>query len=235
MKKALKIAGIIIGVLVIAAIVIIVFFPGLPTYIKVKKNCPHIDETMGIYTDGGEAVPEDFVQTEINGILVSGPADALRDNSNLCAFKKDNELAVMIIESENEPLSYTDESCGFLIYDYRHFFRSLDAEMPETTYEGMEFIRNLTAKDCLKLRGTDREVFEEYAEIKEIAAEIETVYYYERDELSGFVCDLIGVGQTYKHRKNVVLADGDKEWIISVFGNDAETVAQIISSIEISE
>lgn len=235
MKKTLKITGIILGALVIAAIAVIVFFPGLPTYIKVKKNCPHIDETMGIYNDGGEAVPEDFVQTEINGILVSGPADTLCDDSNLCAFKKDNELVVMIIESENEPLSYTDESCGFLIDDYRHFFQSLDVEMPETTYESMEFIRNLTAKDCLKLRGTDREVFEEYAESKEIVAEIETVYYYKRDELSGFVCELISIGKQYEHRKNVMLFDGDKEWIISVVGNDAETVAQIISSIEISE
>lgn len=235
MKKALKITGIIIGVLVIAALIIIVFFPGLPTYIKVKKDCPHIDETMGIYKDSADAVPEDFVQVELNGILISGPADALRTDGSFVAFKKENELAVMIIESENEPLSYTDESCGFLIYDYRHFFSSLDVKMPETTYESMEFVRNLTAKDCLKLRGTDKKVFEEYAEIKEIVSDIETVYYYERDDLTGFVCELIDVGQAYEHRKNIVLLEGDKQWIISVFGNDAETVAQIISSIEISE
>lgn len=235
MKKALKITGIIIGALVIAALIIIVFFPGLPTYIKVKKDCPHIDETMGIYKDSADTVPEDFVQVELNGILISGPADALRADGSFVAFKKENELAVMVIESENEPLSYTDESCGFLIYDYRHFFSSLDVKMPENTYEGMEFVRNLTAKDCLKLRGTDKKVFEEYAEIKETVSDIETIYYYERDGLSGFVCELIGVGQAYEHRKNVVLLEGDKQWIITVFGNDAETVAQIIRSIEISK
>lgn len=233
MKKALKITGIIIGVLVIAALIIIVFFPGLPTYIKVKKDCPRIDETMGIYKDSTDTVPEDFVQVELKGILISGPADALRTDGSFVAFKKENELAVMVIESENEPLSY--EGSNFSIHDHRHFFSSLDVKAPESNYESMEFVRNLTAKDCLKLRGTDKKVFEEYAEIKETVSDIETIYYYERDGLSGFVCELIGVGQAYEHRKNVVLLEGDKQWIITVFGNDAETVDQIISSIKISE
>lgn len=235
MKKALKITGIIVGVFVIAAIVIIVFFPGLPTYIKVKKDYPHIDETIGVYNDGDVVIPKDFVQTEINGILVSGPSDALCTDGYFIPFKKENELMVMVTESESASTSYTDESCGFLLYDYRHFFQSLDVEMPETTYEGMKFIRNLTAKDCLKLRGTDRDVFEEYAQYKEFVAKIETVYNYERDDLSGFVCDLASVGKKYEHRKNLMLVDGEKEWIISVLGNDEETVAQIIASVQLAE
>lgn len=238
MKKVLKITGVILGVLIIAVIVIAVFFPGLPTYISVKKNCPHIDETIGTYTDHDVEIPEDFIQTKADGVILRGPADALND-SQFVPFRKEDELVVMVMESEVDSefyTDYTDESLNYSPSDYRHFFKSLDVKMPETTYESMEFIRNLTSKDCLKLRGTDRKVFEEYADGKEIVAEIETIYYYERDGLSGFYCDFIGAGnEKYTHRKNLMLNDGNKEWLISVFGNDAETVAQIISSIEIAE
>ena len=38
MKKALTIGGAVLGFLLISALVIFIFFPGLPTYIKVSTN-----------------------------------------------------------------------------------------------------------------------------------------------------------------------------------------------------
>jgi hypothetical protein len=44
MKKPLIIGGTILGFLLAAAMVIFIFFPGLPTYLKVKHKYDHIDE-----------------------------------------------------------------------------------------------------------------------------------------------------------------------------------------------
>lgn len=44
MKKALAIGGAVLGALLAAALVIFVFFPGLPTYFKVRHRFEHTDE-----------------------------------------------------------------------------------------------------------------------------------------------------------------------------------------------
>lgn len=43
MKKALKISGIIIGIILVSVLIIFIFFPGLFTYIKVKVKYDNID------------------------------------------------------------------------------------------------------------------------------------------------------------------------------------------------
>jgi hypothetical protein len=227
MKKAMKISGVILGIILIAALVIFIFFPGLFTYISVKRNCPHIDETIGTYKAENPELPDDFVQVRTKGLLISGPADAVYDNSksDMIVFKKDS-LTVMVLQDGSSDFSLEDNA------DHGHFYRSLDVKIPVTTFENMDFIRNLTAKDCLKLRGADLEIFEEFAAYKDIAYDAETVYYYDNGSISGLFCE---IKTSSKSLYSFVFDYSGYEYTITVKAENQETAKQIISSVQIAE
>lgn len=234
MNKALKITGIILGVVILVVLVIAVLFPALPTYIKVKNNCPHINDAMGVYTDDDISVPEDFVQTEVKGLLISGPANALNTESEMVPFKDGKKLTVMVMQDELSDYSFYDETSKYSKQEYVHFYRTLSGDIPKSSLDSIKFIRDMTLKDCLKLRGTDIKIFEELAENKEIISEVETVNIYERDDISGIVCDIDNGGKT-KEYLNLMFNYGGYEYIVTVIGEDTETVRQIISSVKPAE
>lgn len=232
MKKALKITGIILGIILLSVLVIAVLFPALPTYLKVKKNCPHINDTIGVYTDSNISVPEDFIQAEINGLIIKAPAGTRNTESDMIPFKDGKNFIVMISKSEmSDYIFYDDATSKYSKEEYRHFYRTLNGDIPKSSLDDIKILRDMTLKDCLKLRGTDIKIFEELAESKEIAAELETVSTYERNNISGIICD-IDNGSATKEYRNLMFNHGGYEYIVTVIGEDSETVRQVIASIK---
>lgn len=235
MKKVLKVSAIALSVVLAAFLVIFIFFPGLPTYIKVKKEYPSIDCTIKNYSGYDVEIPDDYVEAEYDGVKLRGPSFALNtDTTGTVPFKADKKLVVMIIKCENIPVEYGSEYDKYEKEDYEHFFESLKTDIPKDSYESRVFLRNMQAKDCLGLRGRDLKVFEEYAESKQTVADIETPYYYERDDIKGFICD-IGSTSKFHYYYNADFFTENNEYIISVLGNNSETIKRIIASIEITE
>ncbi len=238
MKKALKITLIsIISLIAVSALVVFVFFPGIFTYFKVKKEFPSIEneltEITKLYMDKDE-VPDDYVEAECDGVTVKGPSYAVNNNTTgMVPFKEKDNLIVMVIKSEVTPAEYGGEYNKYEKEDYEHFFDSLDVPMPETQYESRKFINGMQAKDCLKLRGKDLDVFMELAEYKDIVYSVETPYIYEHNGNKGFICDVASKNYTYHY--NADFFTEENEYVISVLSNNIETVKRVIASIEITE
>lgn len=239
MKKILKITAIsLIALIAVSVLVIIVFFPGLPAYFKVKKEFPEIENKLAEFTEFDSStaeIPDNYVEVSHDGVTLMGPSHALNTTTTgMVPFKSDDNLVVMIIKSEGNTAGYGGEYDKYEKEDYEHFFESLDIDMPDSSYENRCFLYNLQAKDCLKLRGKDLDVFMELAESKQIASKVETAYLYEENGNKGFICDL-SVNDNYIYCYNADFFTENNEYIISVFGNNAETINNIIASIEITE
>ncbi len=238
MKKALKITLIsIISLIAVSALVVFVFFPGIFTYFKVKKEFPSIEneltEITKLYMDKDE-VPDDYVEAECDGVTVKGPSYAVNNNTTgMVPFKEKDNLIVMVTKSEVRFAEYGGEYDQYDYDDYEHFFDSLDVPMPETQYESRKFINGMQAKDCLKLRGKDLDVFMELAEYKDIVYSVETPYIYKHNGNKGFICDVASKNYTYHY--NADFFTEENEYVISVLSNNIETVKRVIASIEITE
>lgn len=235
MRKGLKITAVILGIFVAAAAVILIFFPGLFTYIQVKKDYSGIDKTLENFVGFDTEPPADFIQVEKNGVKIKGPENALNDSDTIL-FSIEKRLAVMSMVYEDTFADDEDmDESGFSHDEFVHFYKKLGVDYPENTYDSICFIRNLTAKDCLKLRSTDKEIFEYLAKIKNDLLATEILSYIELDGLKGFFSE-------YQNRNNssyiygyaLWLFDGEKQYIISAYGDTDETLKQILSSVEIS-
>lgn len=261
MKKALKITAAILGVLIVAALVIFIFFPGLPTWFKVKKDFPSIDKRMETLED--ISVPDDFKSFEINGVYFEAPASStLRDtgktvdyNGEMLVFVnkhdsvEDDKNARELAETyENMP--YSENPFEDYLYeeeDYIHFFDSIDADYP-SIYDAKStmliwFMRDgFTAKDCLKLRGKDLDVFLEFAEVKEENLKIETTYKVNGDGFTGMfsimksdgLSDLGGPDLSYLSTFYIYPDDDYSEYYCIMLKNtDAELKKQIASTVRL--
>ena len=265
MKKAI-IAGGAVGALLISALVIFIFFPGITTYIDVKINDPHINDTAEEYqrTD----VPESFRTFSARGIKLKMPEGSEKSRTG-SSVSKDDEITVLVIENDSYQNALnqqrlaedpdldieisTDQWESFL-YDeetYRHFFKSMEAEYP-TEYDAKSdilwFIKDgFTAKDCLKLRGRDKKVFKEFADVKEESVAYEDVYRIKGDGFFGYVCrmkkSISTKSMDYEER------DSQFQWTYTIFPDDSTTKyyfvmisgenddikPQVISSIELDK
>lgn len=234
MKKALKITAVILGIVLILVLAVIIFLPGLPIYIKVKKDYKYCDRTIGTFEGFDVEIPKDFVPFTNDGVTVMGPENA-RNNGNLVPFKSDGLLvSVSVLDDESDGAAYFDEYSLYTRSDYRHFFRSLDIATPHNSYENVAMLRSLTAKDCLGLRGTDKKVFLEYMEYKEYSEKVERLNYYEKDGIKGFFCELFTESnKKMKYVYSLWLFHNEKQYIVHAYSDDKETAMQILSTVEI--
>lgn len=250
MKKVLKITGVILGVLIIAVIVIAVFFPGLPTYIKVKKDYPEIDRIIEEFEPAD--IPDTFKDFNLNGISFKAPADYEETESSSVLRSADKEVQILIIHNdaaENaeflEKYGYSSDPWEYYEYDesdYRSFFEAVGDTYPED-YDAdsdlLWFIKDrLNSKMCLKLRSTDRKVFLEFADIKKTMWETEDAWKIDGDGFSAYISTFID--DTYYTESmwtvNIYLDDSESEYYFgAIKGADAETARQIISSMQIIE
>ncbi|MGN0579717.1 MAG: hypothetical protein ACI4JE_02505 [Ruminococcus sp.] len=245
MSKQLKIIIVIACIILAVMLGIFIFVPGLPTYIRVKIQYPEIDLALKEYAESDVEVPADFVRVKFGDIYVKGPSGALNRDSagsqiilkddTKFLFKDKGEIMVMAYKSEKGNINNLSDfyEPEFSEAEERWFYSELDMEYPDTLSESIGTMYAINSKDCLKLRGTDSEIFLDLAKGKTAAAEIETPYIYKNGNISGYVCD-IHKG-SYKYCRNVVFDWNSSEYIISIYGNSLETVEQIIASIETAE
>ncbi len=266
MKKSLITGRITVGLLLASALLIYLFFPGILTYIDVKLNDPHINDVAEEFQKVD--VPGSFKSFSTKGIRFSMPEGSEKNRSG-SSVRKDEEISVLIMENdsykefvqqqemaENHDLDIdisTDPWENFL-YDeetYRHFYKSMQAQYP-TEYDARSdvlwFIKDgFIAKDCLKLRGIDRKVFKEFADIKEEAVAYEDAYKLKGDGFFAYVCRI-------KKDLSATPADANEitehfQWSCTLFPDDSTTgyyfimisgendniKPQVISSIELDK
>jgi len=248
MKKALKISGIILGIILVSALIIFIFFPGLFTYIKVKVKYDNIDRNSLKFEK--VEVPDDFKTYTVKGITLSVPDSyVLKDTGS--SFKNSDEKSVLLImesdslETDQLMNEYSEDYDTWEYYkyeeaDYKHFFETIGGTFP-TPYDASSdilwFVRDkLKAKDCLKLRGRDMDVFLELADTKEeswktektweLAGENGFMYISYLEDSEIFKSDLWTV---YIYDKNNLT----KYHYLLFKEDDTEVIKQIISSIEL--
>ncbi len=133
MKKALKIGGIILGIILVSALIIFIFFPGLFTYIKVKSKYNNIDRCITEFKK--VEVPDDFKTYTVKGITLSVPDSyVLKDTGS--SFKNSDEKSVLLImesdslETDELMKGYSEDYDTWEYYkyeeaDYKHFLKQL--------------------------------------------------------------------------------------------------------------
>lgn len=248
MKKAIKIAAAILAVLIAAAAVIFIFFPGLPTYIKVKLKYEYIDRTIEDLPTVG--VPDSFKPFTVKGVTFSAPADA--EKKELGSSVRFGEKGVVLV-MENDKLETarsleelgmgTDKWDGYQYTEaeYRHFFEKSGEKYPtdeDASSDILWFFRDrLTASDCLKLRSEDKNVFLEFAEIKEESWGMEESFRLSGDGFTGYAARSTG-DQMPDGMWTVTLypdGGGSRYYFVMVRNCGDETAKQIISSITLEK
>ncbi|MBP5579291.1 MAG: hypothetical protein J6X56_07445 [Ruminococcus sp.] len=249
MKKPLIIGGAVLGSLLAAALVIFIFFPGLPTYLKVKHKYDNIDSRVPEFPR--VEIPADYVTHTIRGVTFSAPSDweahsaisGFEPSSYRAADEKSMIIAIRFDQSYYDILYSEDaeydpwEGYDHSVEEYRHFFSKTGSD-PPGKWLNMLIIwlarDGFTAKDCLKLRGTDLDVFEELAEIKENSPNIENSWKTSGEGFKAYIGQVTGYGYdggiwTY----TVIPNDSEDLIVVTVKCADETTAKQIISSIEL--
>ena len=239
MKKALKIGGCVVGTVLVAALVIIIFFPGLFTYISVKHKYKDIDRTIPEFEE--VSVPADFEEYTLHGLTFKAPAGRKGDSSS--AIKNDDMMIMVLgttVSSSALELSGYDpwQYYEYEKDDYRHFFKTIGHEFPDNADNRLLwFIKDeLSAKMCLHLRFTDRKVFKEFAEIKDGAWDTEETWKADGGNFTGYASHMMNSKLyaaplwTYS-----VYPDEDTSPDLAMYIKDAdeETARQIISSVRL--
>ena len=179
MKKALKTMGIVLGVVLAIAIVLVLVFPGAYHYYNVKKTCLKINLTSSPYPYTDVAVPEGWVELTANGITMKVPQDMYLketsfdaqiyidgtddDTHTKTAFIMDEfEWGEFSLYNENDPENkYTKE-------EYIEFFERVGLEYPESYCELYQGFYDLSMEDFNIHSYKDATAFATIALMKEI-------------------------------------------------------------------
>ena len=254
MKKILIVTGTILGVLASAVLIIFIFFPGLPTYFKVKHEYEYINETIPAFistdiSSGFEShalrglrfkVPDDWeAHSSVEGLEPS----SYRSKDGAVIFVKHGDYiddektlkeSLETLGDEYDPWSgfeYKEE-------DYRHMFASIGTELPQYSLSTriVWYIRDgFTAKDCIRLRGMDRKVFLELAQSKDESVGMENMWKIKGEGFSGYVGNITGLGYNGDLWTVNVFPDGKENdyFFTTIKCSDEAMEKQIISSIEL--
>lgn len=266
MKKSIIAGGISVGLLLAAALIIFVFFPGLLTYIDVKVNDPHINDVAEEFQK--VEVPENFTSFSTKGLRFRMPEGAVKNRSG-SSIRKGEEISVLIMENDSYKnfvqqqemaanpdidLDISTDPWESFLYDeetYRHFYKSMKAQYP-TEYDARSdilwFIKDgFIAKDCLKLRGIDRKVFKEFADIKEESVAYEDAYKLKGKGFFAYVCkikkelsaDSANAKEINEHFQWSCTLFPDNSttdyYFIMISGENDNIKPQVISSIELDK
>lgn len=241
MQKKWIAGGIVLGVLLTAALVLWIFFPGLPDYLAVKRKYENIDRTITPFET--VAVPDDFRTETLRGIRLSVPA-SFAENGLGSGFRSpdgEGKVAVLVLDTDIDEMYRSDDPWESYLYteaDYRHYFQTVGVPYPNVEQYGNDLLwywrGTLLPEDVLHLRGTDRKVFLEFAECKEDSWNIEDTRRLALSGAAAYVCH--GKGNALMSAEmwhTVIYPDGSGSEYISVMMTmpDETTAWQIISSI----
>lgn len=260
MKKPLIFGGTILGFLITAALVIFIFFPGLPTYLKVKYKYDHINETVAEFkkTD----IPSDHVSHTLKGVKFRIPSDweghSPIEGTEASSYASGEDSRIFVLDTdykENEERQseykellgdeYSEDDLydpwAYFKYkeaDYRHFYKEIGVDLPQygLAYTMVFYTRDcLTAKKCLKLRGKDKDVFLDLAEDKEEAVGMEKMWKIKNSEYTAYVVQVLYGDYSGNTWDVNIFPNSNKNEVYTVTLKcpDETTAKQIISSIEL--
>lgn len=250
MNKAVRIGAIVLGAILAAALVIFIFFPGLPTYAYVKFKYKNIDKTAGRFETA--AVSDDYAEHTINGVTLKAPQSYVQENSTSSALKSEKG-AIMVIRNSADDLKKAKEMLGeydpwdgykYSESDYRSYFDAAGSPYPfdaDGCRDVLWYYRTkLRSSDCIKLRGKDLAVFREFADNKDISMKIEDTWLLEMDGATAYVChmndhdtDEVKIGDSDLWTVTIYPDGADHEYFVMLRDLREETAKQVISSVRI--
>ena len=195
MKKSLIIGGSTAGGLLVLLAAAFVLFPNIPQYINVKKNYEHIDDTVPEFE--GAASGDSFKEYCKSGLKMKVPDDweegsmlydLTSDGSSLTINRMDAEF--YDISMENNEAYDPWEGYSHKEDEYRALFEKTGVKVPQHGLSSCMpyFIMDgITAKDCLELRGADKEIFREIADIKEEYSDNSAMWKLKSDDCTAYV------------------------------------------------
>ena len=247
MKKTLTIGSAVLGGLLAAALVIFIFFPGLPTYLKVKHKYDHIDEHVPEFekTD----VPSDYVSHTLKGVKFSIPSDWEGSSPikgvEASSYQSGEQYKIHVFKTDYQELTGDENSLydpweyyKYTEADYRHFYKNIGVDLPQygLAYTMVFYTRDyVTAKGCLKLRGKDKDVFLDLAEDKEEAVDMEKMWKLKNNEYTAYAVQVLYSDYNGNTWDVNIFPNNNKNEVYTVtLKCPDETMAkQIISSIEL--
>ena len=246
MRKAIKIGGAVLAFLAAAALVIFIFFPGLPTYMKLKSKYKNMDKHIAEFEK--VSVPSDFKSYNIRGVSFKAPADWKLSDTKSSLRSPDEDSMIMVIKSnvpeEEKLLSESGYDCwesyDFTKDEYEGLFRKLDIDVPEYDLNTRMLWMTkdeLQLKDCIRLRGKDMDIFKDLADIKENAWDTENSWSMDTDTYKAFVGQILTNGfgggmwtvTFYKNDKS------QYRYFVTLKCPDRTTAKQIVSSMILND
>lgn len=247
MKKALKITGIIFGIMIILVIATALTFPGVPAYINIKNNCQYINETAEEYPFYDTAVPEDFTELSDCGITVMAPSGMYRKNPEssirlyVDAEGDDNSVAINFSETvTHDTFDLTGEDERLTKDDLKNYCQKNNTPFIDSQYELLNYTINLSMDDFNIHSLKQAVIFNVFAEMKEIYYPyVSNVYNFRHGDYLGFV-EVIsdGTNKNKTYQWMISLYGGEnysKDYSFWVSSKDKEILKQIVASIEITE
>lgn len=241
MKKALKIGGIIVGIIVLVCLALMLICPWLITYIGVRAKYPDIDRTLDKFTVVD--VPDDFKSIKLGETILKVPVGTEYKQDKVLGERKntivyDDKMLAMFTGAEEVTEYYNPwDSYEYSKEDYRHFFETIGEDFPDNTMGLLFFAKNrLNSEMCKGLRGKDIKVYKELAETKQDAYDGETTQIMDGENFTAYVScaeafdtELVSVvifPDEYKNKNYTLMFHPPK---------DEEILNQIISSIQLAE
>ena len=255
MKRALKISASILGVIILAVLIVFIFFPGLPTYLYAKDKYEYISVVPKEYPYADVKTPESFVETTVFGLTLSLPQELEQkysDSKSLEGIYNDpsgeSDTAVIFMDNDNLNKEFSlsdsiDDSTAedkMSVEKFNKAVEKLGLKAPENYYEFFNLVYTASLDDfSIHKHGTSA-AFLIIAEWKEMLypSYIE-VYPFETDNAVGFI-QLYGLpnekGKSYVmvvelYSKNNL----NNSFSAMVASDDFTTVQQIVNSAKLLE
>ncbi|MBR5405851.1 MAG: hypothetical protein IK107_06105 [Oscillospiraceae bacterium] len=240
--RRVKIVGTAVSaVLLAAAAVILIWFPGLFTCLHMKWKYDNLDRKVPQYET--QSAPADFQQLELRGLRISVPADyAPSKKSNSALSGPDGKTRVFVTATAEALELVSDlnpEYDPFAAYDFteaalRQYFQTVGRPYRGPAGSALLFYckDRLSVWDGLRLRGSDRAVFAELCEIKNGSWDYEES---EKMTIPGGIA-YISSGMLGGGAQTVSIfseTDG-KQRMVTVTEPDEQLKRQIISSLSFS-
>ncbi|MBR6107188.1 MAG: hypothetical protein IKQ39_04185 [Oscillospiraceae bacterium] len=243
-KTAACIAG---GVILAAGAGIFAFVPGLFTYLHVKFRYDNIDRTVPQYERA--SVPENFTEYTVKGLTLSVPSSYTLNDTGFSFVGSDGKSRLFITRHDMLATAAilseygTDdlyETKQFSDAEYRHYFEKVGVPAPsdaDARTEELWYAKGtLQPEDCLRLRGTDRKIFADYALTKEESWNMEQTWSLPMNGAAAYVSESTAA-LTSSIANNTVCIYPDEhrsEKIMVVLREqDPKTAKQIISSMRL--
>ncbi|MDE5620071.1 MAG: hypothetical protein K2O29_05960 [Ruminococcus sp.] len=241
MKKSKIIIISVFTVVFVLVLIFLVFFPALPLYFQMKRECPTINRTVEEFDFTGD-ISEDFKEITSCGIILKVPSDMYRKNPDssveiyVCGKEKNYNTVVMFYESSD----VSEYNASELSYDeLKSFCSYINEDVPQSLYEFQKLNLSLNTDDFNMRDKELAETFLRLAVSKEFLVgqdKCSHVYSFENNCAEGFIYEY-ETPKNYTEYMIEIYREGkySTEYSVLIRAENPETAKQIIESIEITE